>query len=435
MPKYPQSMPTKHSWKFKPRLRCRAFGWKGSRFACQRLKEAVSEIKKVARVDPVTAGDGVVSLMERIWPAFQDIDTSSGTLGGAVYWAQLELLPIAIEAPADRKTRDRWLDRFWQAIQEDGVDYLSPVEDRWGDLCCSPDVASYWAEQLIGLLRTAWSDPRPGNYLPGTSVSLSSLLAAGRHQELLELLALQRFPFWHHRKFGVQALLAEGRTDEALAYAEASRGLNQPDASIDAACEKILLDIGRAHEAYKRYALTANASSTGLATFRVIVRKYFSHDPRKILLDLARSSGDPGRWFAAAKDAGFLDLALEFAQTGRTDPRTLSRASRDLFQKDTRFSLQVGRLAIERILEGYGYELTGADVIDAYNHFMAAALKLGVASQARIDVLDLTAKQPEAAFRHLLISHSSRGLQASEPREETATREQRTWKRRSSTRH
>ena len=59
------------------------------------------------------------------------------------------------------------------------------------------------------------------------------------------MLALRRFPFWPDRKFGMQALLAEDRMEEALAYAEASRGLNQPDAAIDAACEKILLDLGR----------------------------------------------------------------------------------------------------------------------------------------------------------------------------------------------
>src|SRR5262249_55854792 len=95
---------------------------------------------KVLRTDPVAAGDGVVSLMERIWPAFQDIDTSSGALGGAVYRAQQELLPIAIEAPADRKTRDKWLDRLRQAIEDDGVDYLSLVQDRWGELCSSREV-------------------------------------------------------------------------------------------------------------------------------------------------------------------------------------------------------------------------------------------------------------------------------------------------------
>ena len=146
------------------------------------LKEAVTEIKKVDRVDPVTAGDGVVTLMERIWPAFQHIDTSSGALGGAVYWAQNELLPIAIEAPADRKTRDKWLDRLWQAIEDDGVNYLSPVEDRWGELCRSSEVASDWADRLLGLLRTAWSDSRPGNYVRGSTVCLSSLLAASRHR-------------------------------------------------------------------------------------------------------------------------------------------------------------------------------------------------------------------------------------------------------------
>ena len=56
-------------------------------------------------------------------------------------------------------------------------------------------------------------------------------------------LALQRFPFWHDRKFGMQALVSEGRMDEALAYAEASRGLNQPDAAIDAAIEPADLQV------------------------------------------------------------------------------------------------------------------------------------------------------------------------------------------------
>jgi hypothetical protein len=287
-------MLAKHTWTFKASLRARAFGWNGSSLACRRLKEAVSEIKKVTRVDAVTAGDGVVSLMERIWPACEHIDTSSGALGCAVNWTQDELLPIAIEAPADRKTRGQWLARLWQAIQADGVDYLWMVEDRWGELCDSREVASVWADELLELLRTAWSDPRPGNYVRGTCLCLASLVAAGRSRELLEVLALERFPFWHHRKFGVQALTAERRSDEAIAFAEASRGLNQPDIAIDAACEKILLDAGRADEAYERYALTANAASTGLATFRAIARKYLDRDPKKILLDLAASRGDPG---------------------------------------------------------------------------------------------------------------------------------------------
>jgi hypothetical protein len=390
------------------------------------------EIKKVARTDPVTAGDGVVSLMERIWPAFQDIDTSSGALGGAVYWAQDELLPIAISAPADRKTRDKWLDGLWRAIEDDGVNYLSLVGSRWGELCGSREVASYWADRFLGLLRTAWSDPRPGNYVRATSVCLSSLLAAGRHQELLEVLSLQRFPFWHDRKFGVQALVSEGRMNEALSYAEASRGRDQPGAAIDAACEKILLNLGRMDEAYEKYALSANSSSTGLATFRAIVKKYPGYDPKKILLDLATSSGDPGRWFAAAKDAGYLDLALEFAKAGRTDPRTLSRAARDFLNQDARFCLEVGKLAIQRILEGYGYELTGIDVLDAFNYYIAAAEILGIAAQARADVLAMTTTKPGAAS-DILIRQCGVERQERETPTRAITAEQRTWRRRSPT--
>jgi hypothetical protein len=402
-------MAARHTWAFKAQLRARAFGWNGSGRACRRLKEAVAEIKKVARVDAVTAGDGVVGLMERIWPAFEHIDTSSGALGSAMNWTQGELLPIVIEAPADQKTRDQWLDRLWQAIQDDGVDYLWMVADRWGELCGAPEVASRWADKLLGLLRTAWSDPRAGNYVRGTCICLSSLVTAGRRQELLEVLALERFSLWRHRKFGVQALEAEGRIDEALVYAEASRGLNQPDISIDAACERILLRASRPEEAYENYALTANVSSTCLATFRAIVRKYPGRDPKQILLHLAASSGDPGRWFAAAKDAGFLDLAREFAETGRTDARTLIRASRDLVDRDASFSVEVGRLAILRILDGHGYDLTAIDVIDAYHHFMAAAQRLGIGAQAREDVLDVATKANEsgAALSDTLIRQCS----------------------------
>lgn len=161
----------KTAWIFKPRFRSQAYGWKGSSLASKRLKEAVSEIKKVARTDAVTAADGAVSLFERFWPALEHIDTSSGALGGAVNWTQEELLPLVIAAPADRKTRDKWLDRLWQAIQDDGVDYLCVVQDHWGELCASPEVASHWADQFVGLIRLAWSDPRPGGYVSATRLA------------------------------------------------------------------------------------------------------------------------------------------------------------------------------------------------------------------------------------------------------------------------
>ena len=81
-------------WQFKAKFRANTYGWRGTSLAVGRLKEAVSEIKAVAKSDPVGAGDGVVSLIERVWLAFQGIDTSSGALGTAVARTLDELIPI-----------------------------------------------------------------------------------------------------------------------------------------------------------------------------------------------------------------------------------------------------------------------------------------------------------------------------------------------------
>ena len=86
----------------------------------------------------VAAGDGAVSLMERIWPAFQGIDTSSGALGAAVFRTINELIPVLAGAPADHTTRSKWLERLFEAVQNDGVEYLAPVEDRWGEIAHIP---------------------------------------------------------------------------------------------------------------------------------------------------------------------------------------------------------------------------------------------------------------------------------------------------------
>ena len=98
-----------HKWTFKPGMRAGAYSWKSSSKAIERLKSASSEIRAVARVDPLTAAEGVIALAKRLWPAFEHIDTSSGALGNAVRRTLEELLPVLIEAPADEKTRAKWL--------------------------------------------------------------------------------------------------------------------------------------------------------------------------------------------------------------------------------------------------------------------------------------------------------------------------------------
>lgn len=50
--------------------------------------------------------------------------------------------------------------------------------------------------------------------------------------------------------------------------------------------------------------------------------------------------------------------------------------------------------------------------MDAYNHFMAAAQTLGIASQARTDLLAIATKLPGAAFSDIRIRQCSFGPQA-----------------------
>ena len=92
-----------HSWRFKARFRRHAFGWK-SQPAIARLREAVSEIRQVARIEPLLAAEGAVALLERISPALENVDSSSGAIGTAVTHTIAELVPVIVAAPADAST-------------------------------------------------------------------------------------------------------------------------------------------------------------------------------------------------------------------------------------------------------------------------------------------------------------------------------------------
>ena len=93
-----------YKWEFKARFRRHAFGWR-SQPAVQRVKEAVSEVKQVARRDPVLAAEGAVSFLERVSPALEQVDSSSGAIGTAVNNAVRALVPIIAAAPAAPATR------------------------------------------------------------------------------------------------------------------------------------------------------------------------------------------------------------------------------------------------------------------------------------------------------------------------------------------
>jgi len=383
------SMPS-DKWTFLSRFRAKAYGWKGSRPAIQRLKEAVSEIKKAARKDPVLGAEGAILLMEKIWPAFEQIDTSSGALGNAVNKALEALVPLVIDAPADTKTREEWLERLWLAIVDDGVEYLSQLEERWGEVCGSAEVASEWADQLTPTIRACWNDKRPGGYFRGTMAGLSCLLAAGRHEGLLELVEHAPFLWWHYRQYGVQALVAMGRKTEAIKYAQASRGLNDGWVPVERLCEEILLSSALWEEAYKRYAFAANQKTNHLSTFRAIAKKYPMKDEQEILSDLiAKSPGREGQWFATAKELGNLQLALDLAFRGPCEPKTLNRAAQDNLEKHPVFAAGVAVASIKNLCAGHGYEPTTFDARRAYDLAKQAAEKVGFVDDVLHDIRSL----------------------------------------------
>ncbi len=84
--------------------------------------------------------------------------------------------------------------RLFQAVMDDGVQYLSPVEDRWGEIAVYPELMIEYAERLRALIRRVWLEEPPGGHVIGTAICLSCLLEAGRYGDLIELLGESGMP-------------------------------------------------------------------------------------------------------------------------------------------------------------------------------------------------------------------------------------------------
>ncbi|MDQ6616527.1 MAG: hypothetical protein M3083_17745 [Actinomycetota bacterium] len=384
-------------WEFRARFRRHAFGWK-SQPAIQRVKQAVGEIKKVGRRDPVLGADGAVTLLERLSPALEHVDSSSGAIGTAVNNAISQLIPIIGGAPADERTRGGWLERLWAAHEADRMPYIESLAESWGELCASKEVASAWADRLVGVTRMALSpDQGIGGHFHGTSACLSALYRAGRHQEIVDILRVDTI--WPYKRWAVKALAAMGEKSEAIRYAESCRGPWTATVEVDAMCEEMLLSSGLAEEAYQRYGLRVHPGSTYLSTFRAVAKQYPHKRPSELLADLVKTTpGDEAKWFAAAKEAGLYQEALELARLSPCDPKTLTRAARDLVEDQPAFALGAGLLALHWLVEGYGYEITGADVWAAYTNTMKAAANGGRVDETRERVKQLVASEGPVGF-------------------------------------
>jgi hypothetical protein len=386
-----------YRWEFKARFRRHAFGWR-SQPAVQRVKEAVSEVKRVARRDPVVAAEGAVGFLERLSPALEHVDSSSGSIGTAVNNAVRALVPIIAAAPADPATRQAWLERLWAAHETDQMPYIETLADYWGELCASKETASVWADDLVGITRLALSpDPDLRGHFHGTSACLSALYRAQRYDEVVDI--VRGDCIWPYKRWAVMALVAKGHKAEALRYAESCRGPWTPDGDVDRLCEEILLSSGLVDEAYGRYGLRVNRASTYLATFRAVAKKYPHKDVRQLLADLVgTTAGDEAKWFAAAKEAGLFDEALDLASRSPGDPKTLARAARDFADKQPAFALGAGLLSLRWLVAGYGYDVTSTDVWAAYTHTMKAAANVGNTEQTLERVKQLVGNEGPEGF-------------------------------------
>ncbi len=374
-----------HPWAFRARFRANAFGWK-SPPAIARVREAVAEIKKVAKSEPLVAADGAVLFLERVSSALAHVDGSSGAIGSAVNRAIEELVPLIAGAPADPKTRDAWLERLYDAHASDEIPYIETLADYWGELCVTKEIASRAADRLLGITKNALSpDPNMRGHYHGTTMCVTALFRAERYAEILDLLEHERF--WPYQRWAVKALAATGKKAEAIRLAESSRGPWTSEGDVARLCEDILLSSGLVDEAFARYSVDANRAGTYLATFRGVAKKYSTKSPGEVLERLVASTpGDEGKWFAAAKDAGLLDAALALAKKTPTDPRTLARAARDHVASAPAFAVEAGLVALDWIAQGYGDEIMSADVWAAYVPAKEAADRLGAGAELRARV-------------------------------------------------
>jgi hypothetical protein len=134
------------------------------------------------------------ALIERLSPALEHVDSSSGALGSAVNRAIEVPVPVIAAAPVTPPVRERWLERLYEAHAADQIPYIERLADYWGQLCVTSELASIWADRLLGITCAALNPNKNlrGHY-HGTTACLSALLHARRYEEIRAVLAYTDF--------------------------------------------------------------------------------------------------------------------------------------------------------------------------------------------------------------------------------------------------
>ena len=232
-------------------------------------------------------------------------------------------------------------------------------------------------------------------FFSGTTLCYIALFKAGRHDELLESLAMDPHPIWQSFVWGARVLSARGQVNEAIAYVREHAGSTTSLENIAHFAENALLNAGRRAVALDLHALLANQGNSNLSTFRALVKKYPELAPDKLLRHfIASIPSEPGKWFATAKTLKLFDQATQLAWVSPCDPKTLPGAARDNLTKHAGFALQAALAALRRMSMGHGYELTGLDGPEARRFANEAAT-----TTRQIELAQAATKQVLAAVR------------------------------------
>jgi hypothetical protein len=173
-----------------------------------------------------------------------------------------------------------------------------------------------------------------------------------------------------------------GKKAEAIRYAEESRGLNDPGWQIAQACEAILLSSGlptrptgampwrriRAQRTWRRFVPSPRSIPTSSRK-----RSCATWLPARLA---PRASGSP-----PPRTRVCSPWRLSWRHAARPIHVRLTRAARDYAEKQPDFALAAGLAALRWISLGHGYDITGADVLDAYSAVRQAAAGAGVPAQ------------------------------------------------------
>lgn len=377
----------KTSWQFQRHFRPNAYGWRSGP-PLSRLRQALSELKQVARNDQVLAAEGAVRLIERLPPALEYTDDSSGSLRGGISQA-LELTAAFVSsADVDAQTRQDWLERLWTAYEQDERPWIEALGDLWGDLCGSELTAAQWAERLTPRPRPSQHAERIDYAYDRRTVAwLSASFRAGRHDAIVKALAEDQF--WPHARWAVAALRARGETERALSRAEAATGRF---GSVEALqiCEELLLELGRRDEAWQRFALEAHESPSRVKWLKSLLKTYPEYDAGSILAQLvATSRGQEGRWFAAARNNGLLNEALLLAENSAAEPATLITALKQHADSDPPFAFGCGLLAVRGLLRGDAFDPDKIEIETLARHLKSVAEALDASMVLRDSVSEL----------------------------------------------